>query len=105
MGKIVFAEWVISGLVSVIALVSLFTIFLFKKRQLQIKLTQINCILMFLIYAIGFVYGQYFISDTNYTIVPGFSISFPLLSIIIAQLAVRNIRKDEKLVRSLDRIR
>jgi hypothetical protein len=104
-GKIVFAEWVIFGLISLTAFVSIFTVFLFKKRQLQIKLTQINCILIFLIYVPVFVYGQYFISGTNHTIVPGFSIAVPLISIIIAQLAVRNIRKDEKLVRSLDRIR
>jgi hypothetical protein len=52
-----------------------------------------------------FGYAQYFISGTDYAMVPQFSILFPFIAIIIAQMAVRSIRKDEDLVKSLDRIR
>jgi hypothetical protein len=104
-GEIVFAEYTVPALVLITVINSIVTIFLFKKRPLQIKLTRINSILMILVYALIFICGEYFISGTNYALVPQFSMLFPFLSIIVTQLAARRIRKDEDLVRSLDRLR
>jgi hypothetical protein len=104
-GEAVSANYALFGLILFTAIHSIAAVFLFRKRLLQIKLTHVNCILMLLVYAGIFGYGQYFISGTDYTVIPEYAILFPLVSVIIAQLAVRSIRRDEKLVRSLDRIR
>jgi len=84
----------------IIILGSLITIFLFKNRKLQLRLT-LFCLFFSLI-----VIALYFLQVKNYTqgsysLSAIFAIAVPVLLI----LAARGIRRDEKLVRSLDRIR
>lgn len=99
------------GIVMVLAAVLPFvTIFLFKRRQLQLRLCGVEVVL--LIGAIVFEVIYYFLSTANaldgVTIAHrsiGWGALLPLVSLVLAFLAARNIFKDEILVRSLDRIR
>ena len=89
--------------------VPLVTIFLFKRRTLQIRLCAVEAVL--LLGVIVFIALYYWLANRMFE---GFEIEhkqlgwaaiMPVLSLILDVLAARAIFKDEVLVRSLDRIR
>lgn len=91
-----------------IALIGLASIFVYKKRKLQSKIVKL-CILMtiILIALIFFVYSplvsRMTTAEANFT--DGFGLYLILIAIAMFVLANRGIIKDEKLVRSADRLR
>ena len=88
-----------------IGIISLITIFFFKKRTVQIWLSGILIgLISFLILACG--HSSYLIM-TKYSaeIVPGIKMALPFLMLLYSILAYRGIRKDENLVKSYDRLR
>jgi peptidoglycan/LPS O-acetylase OafA/YrhL len=87
----VYAGWGLSVILSLIA------IFQFKKRNYQIKSCLLSMLFVVLPYAVIIPKSQ----AGNYSI----SVAFPLIAFILLILAIFAIRKDEKLVRSADRIR
>lgn len=96
-------------LLSLSALLPLVTLFLFKRRQLQIRLCAVEIVL--LIGSLVFIGIYYWLSnrmfsdfDTTYRRLALGSL-MPLLSVIAVWLAMRAVFRDEMLVRSLDRIR
>ena len=99
------------GIVLVLATaLPLVTLFLFKNRQLQMRLCGAEVVL--LLGAVAFVVIYYWLSVANALESVdiehrsfGWAAIMPLLSLIPAILAVRAIFKDEIMVRSLDRIR
>ncbi len=94
-------------LVVVSMILPLVILFLFKNRVLQMKLGRINVTLIVLTLALSVIlflndYRQ--ISEgTEITIEFGYLA--PVIAIILLALAIRFIKKDEKLVRSADRLR
>ncbi|OAV44273.1 DUF4293 domain-containing protein [Lewinella sp. 4G2] len=98
-----FDDPVLLGVFGLAGLLLLVTIFLFNNRKLQMNLTLAGIVLVL----IGAAYGAFrFFSDVaagNAT--PDFGLVLPLLAIVFAWLARTNINKDEKLVRSADRLR
>ncbi len=97
-------------LTMIVVLLALICIFLFKKRRLQFRLTVLN-----FLFSIGLIVVQYFLIQAkeaallhtqmleSSTYLPAAFIPIPI--VILLFLAARGIRKDEKLVRSLDRLR
>jgi hypothetical protein len=80
-------------------------IFLFKKRKLQMTLTLIAIILSLALNA-----AMYYLTDQYHLMLTaGIKYSvvfvFPIIAAVLLFLAYRSIKKDEKLVRSLDRLR
>ena len=80
------------------------TIFLFKNRMLQIRMTIFNSLLLVGYYiALGAFYwalkGDFAAFDMH------FAICFPLVGIILNYLAIRDIGRDEVMVRAADRLR
>lgn len=92
-------------LTSVSILLLTITIFLFKNRKLQMRLSIYSTIIGLGITFLIFFY-TYQIASTN-QIQMGFSIGMliPLSSSILSFLAYRAIKKDDELVKSIDRIR
>lgn len=94
-----------------IALLALTTIFLFKKRQLQIKLCKLNLLLIAIQIAAIVLYidvAKEAISPKNPNdVVIGLAFGFfiPIVSFILTYLSIWFIKKDEDLVRSADRLR
>ncbi len=91
-----------------IGLTALYTIFQFKSRSFQIKLTNIGVLSsVALIMGIFFLYIPMIEKKIN--IVPDYSkaygIYLPLLALVFMVLANRAIKRDDKLVRSADRLR
>ncbi|MDD6211374.1 MAG: DUF4293 domain-containing protein [Bacteroidales bacterium] len=93
----------IVGAVSV--LIALITIFLYKNRILQIRLTIFNTLVIigFCIYVVFLAYsfGRQLEADW----VPAVAMALPVICVVLNYLAVRGIGADEALVRSLDRLR
>ena len=90
-----------AGWFAVTALSAIITIFLFKKRKIQIRICYamiLSLVLAYIIYL--FVnFGSLSLTGMNYTFL------FPFIAIIFVFLALQGIKKDEKLIRSLDRLR
>ena len=91
----------------VFALIS-FCIFKYKKRILQIKICQINMLLMLVILLLIFYesdkYVELYLLDHG-IVYYKLGTLLPILGVIFNLLASRAIKKDEELVRSANRIR
>jgi len=104
-------EWVspenniAAGLLFLIStLLSLFALFVFKNRKLQIRLTVMNMILNFLL--IGYlIYGLTNLPGGFNDSEKGIGLLSPFAVIVLLMLANHFIRKDEELVKSVDRFR
>lgn len=106
----VYDIWFVMPLLAIVSLVmvfSLITIFMYKNRMGQLKVIRF---MMFLIAAmIGIVFLYYYDilattsgAEPNFIQIGAFA---PLLSMVFLYLAYRGVMKDEKLVRSADRLR
>lgn len=91
------------------AIISLVTIFSYKNRMKQIKLGNLNLLLLTGLLAAIFLVPEQIknlMENPNEVIVNyGISSILPIISIILTWLANNAIKKDEKLVKSADRIR
>lgn len=89
-----FVDLVVAGTIAFI------TIFLYKKRKVQMKL----CVLDILLCVLWYVWYVVMVVTVN-----GFHVSFaaclPLIAIIFLFLARRGVKADEDLIKSMDRIR
>jgi len=93
-------------IVPFIALLSFITIFLYKNRKIQLKLIKFNILLNIILIALYFFYFINNIEEITFANADYLEGSFfPLISLVFFILAFRAIRKDEKLVRSADRLR
>jgi hypothetical protein len=106
--ELVYPTWSLMALATIIALASFFIIFMYKKRILQIRLCVFNTIIIIGFCALfGFYLWQFGKSPELPDMKTNMKIwaAFPLISIILNYLAIRNIGADEALVRSLNRLR
>jgi hypothetical protein len=89
-----------------IGVLSLVCIFLFKNRKFQYRMTILAILL-----TIGYIFLQYFMIEQfkkdNAIQTGSYQVAalLPIAIVIFLFLAARGIRKDEKLVKSLDRLR
>jgi hypothetical protein len=86
------------------ALLSLISIFRFKNRQSQFVMGRVNIILNFILLGI-FVYQSLNVSGEADVSEKGIGILLPVFSIVCLVLANKAIKKDEDLVKSVDRLR
>ncbi|HWS00005.1 MAG TPA: DUF4293 domain-containing protein [Prolixibacteraceae bacterium] len=103
-GEVISALPLIS-LVCLVVVITMLTIFQFKNRVRQIRLSYLA---LFLMMALTAVISLYIWQYKN-TLGGEYSLkvfaSFPLVSAVLVYLAIRGIVKDENLVKSIDRIR
>ncbi|QIA08703.1 DUF4293 domain-containing protein [Draconibacterium halophilum] len=90
-------------LIGIIAVLHLVTIFLYKKRILQIRILGFSMILMLGLFGLFFYFT--YASFDEVKVAFKVAVALPIVAIILDWLAIRAIGKDEALVRSLDRIR
>lgn len=87
-------------------ILGLITVFLYKNRKLQLNAAWLTLGLSIL--TVGVLYLRYFLllsAHENYTGQFGIHFVWPHFFIVYSALSVYNIRKDERLVSSMDRIR
>ncbi len=90
------------GLLILIALTTMTAIFLFKNRTLQIKIGRILVLLHFGIYSLLFYMYWYELNTQDKFL---YSLLIPAISIVFHVLAIRAVKKDEALIKSMDRLR
>ncbi len=110
--------WTVSGNVAIVAkdnlsilaaflgvaVLAIIAIFLYKKRQNQFVLNRLNMILN--LFLLGFfVYRSLNLSGETAVSEKGIGMLIPVFSIVFLVLANRAIKKDEDLVKSVDRLR
>ena len=97
--------WGIIVFALIIPILALITVFLFKNRKLQIKLTYVNiaCVVMYYASVAAYVLVAAQRLQADWTL--HFAVVMPLVCLILLYLANSAIKKDEALVKSLDRLR
>lgn len=96
---------VLMGILGFSIVMALMAIFLFKNRKIQMRLTFVS--LVATIAAIGFGVGIFVRDGLNKVeaVDWDWGLLLPVASILFLVLAYRFIQKDDKLVRSMDRLR
>ncbi|WBL26547.1 DUF4293 domain-containing protein [Zunongwangia sp. HGR-M22] len=94
----VFIMFIASGLLSLVS------IFMFKNRKLQFVLGRINILLNFFLLGV-FVYWSLSLPGEMNISEKGIGMFLPIISIVFLVLANKAIKKDEDLVKSVDRLR
>lgn len=105
-GNLESSTWGLFAIGALSSVLALITVFLYKTRMLQIRISIFNIVIMvgfylyfgFLIYRINPEAGLQFQKI-------GVGIIMPIIAIILTYLAIRRIGADEILVRSLNRLR
>ncbi len=98
-----YQPWALFALLLLVAALALGTIFLYKKRMLQIRLTLFSSILLIGYYATLVAFVLLLKGDAGF--VPSWGLCLPAVSLILNWLAIRAIGKDEMLVRSYEHLR
>ncbi|MDG1729629.1 MAG: DUF4293 domain-containing protein [Algibacter sp.] len=86
------------------AFLALVTIFRYKNRKSQFMLGRLNIILNFFLLGF-FVYQSLNVSGETAVSEKGIGMLLPIVSIVLLALANKAIKKDEDLVKSVDRLR
>ena len=97
-------EPLVVGLIFGSILLTLLSILNFKKRQLQFVINRINIILNFFLLGV-FVYRSLTLSGETLVSEKGIGVFLPIISIVFLVMANKAIKKDEDLVKSVDRLR
>ena len=97
-------EPLVLGLLGVSVLLTVISIFNFKKRKLQFVLNRLNIISNFVLLGV-FVYRSLTLSGETLVSEKGIGVLLPVLSIVLLVMANKAIKRDEDLVKSVDRLR
>lgn len=100
------STWGLFVVGTISSVLSLITVFLYKQRMLQIRLSIFNIVLMIGFYLyFGFVLYKIFSVESVQFQKVGVGIIMPVIALILTVLAIRKIGADEVLIRSLHRLR
>ena len=99
-----YAPWALFVLLLLVAGLALVTIFLFKKRMLQIRLTIFSSILLIGYYVTLVVFVTTMLAD-DASFTPSWLVCMPFAALVLNWLAIRSIGADEALVKAYDRLR
>jgi len=98
-----YSTWALFAILLVVAALSFGTIFLFKKRMLQIRLTIFSSVMLIGYYITLVAYIFMLAEDASFT--PSWIICLPFIGLVLNWLAIRSIGADEALVKAYDRLR
>jgi len=86
---------------------ALVSIFMFRNRPLQLRLGYLLIVLSILLPLVAglLMYNEGSLNDPNVVIEDGIGIYLPIAALVTTLLAIRFIKKDNKLVKSMDRLR
>ena len=100
-------EWCLLGVSAITAILSCIAIFLYKNRKRQIRFCRLITGLLVVFYLVLFLSNLSFPLNLSFLQDYGFqyTVCFPLIALLFGFLAIKGIKKDEKLVRSADRLR
>ena len=106
--------WPLVVLTILMTVAPLVTIFLYKKRELQVRLCRLNMLVNIIFIGLVFIYYEsdvmsviFAVENDIYTLDVAYFIgmAFPLVNLVLGILAIRGIKKDIELLKSVDRLR
>ena len=97
-------EPLVFGLIFLSIIFAIISILSFKKRQTQFVLNRLNIISNFVLLGV-FVYRSLNLSGETLVSEKGIGVFIPIISIVFLVLANKAIKRDEDLVKSVDRLR
>ena len=97
-------EPIMLGLIFGSILVTFISIFSYKKRKSQFVINRLNIILNFFLLGV-YVYRSLTLSGEILVSEKGIGVFLPIISIVFLVMANKAIKKDEDLVKSVDRLR
>jgi hypothetical protein len=95
----------LSAILILIPVISLVTIFLYKKRNIQLVFNIILIMLILGLIVTSGISSSFIISKFRAEFIPGIKMIVPVLMLVLSILAYRGIKKDDLLVKSYDRLR
>lgn len=98
------STWGLFGILMLSTMIALATLFVYKNRMLQIRMTIFNSLLL-LGYYIAFIAFYFALKGDGNLFRIGWALCLPLISIILNVLAIRAIGRDEVMVKAADRLR
>jgi len=98
-------KYTVMAVVLVCILTPLFVIFNYKNRSRQMQLSRLTMLLNVALMVSFFLLTDLFAEKTSTLISYGTGIFVPMGGVVFLLLTIRSIKKDDKLVRSADRIR
>lgn len=99
------STWGLFGILLLSAVISGCTIFLFRNRMLQIRMTIFSSLMLVGYYIALAVFVYMLKSDLQATFQLGWALCLPLVCIVLNYLAFRGIYRDEIMVKAADRLR
>jgi magnesium-transporting ATPase (P-type) len=102
---IVICKYALLLLAIVIVFLLLFAILSFKNRDKQMKLCKKNIALLLFLFVIEVLCILFLKSKITEAIRPTIISVFPLISAVLCYMALKSIKKDDDLVKSVDRLR
>lgn len=100
---------VILAITCLASLLAILSIFLYRKRSLQAQLTSFFILLAVVINGLGFYLMYQDLLQVQENIQTSFQVTLgsflPAIALICGFLALKGIRKDDKIVKSMDRLR
>lgn len=99
------STWGLFGILLLSAIIALCTIFLFRNRMLQVRMTIFNSILLIGYYVAFFCFMLILKKHLDASFQTGWALCLPLVSIVFNYLAFRAIYRDELMVKASDRLR
>ena len=99
------STWGLFGILLLNVVVSLSTIFLFRNRMLQVRMSVFSALLKIGYYVAVGVFIYMLQSDLEASFRPGWAMALPFVCIILNYLAFRATYADEIMVRAADRLR
>lgn len=100
-----FQVWALFPLMLLVSALSFIAIFLFRNRLLQMRLCVFSILLSVGWYGVYGVFAYLLSQQFDCPFRVHWAASMPFVAIVLLALAFRGILKDEKLVKSLDRLR
>ncbi|MDA3952706.1 MAG: DUF4293 domain-containing protein [Bacteroidales bacterium] len=92
-------------LLGITALMPIASLFLYKKRIIQMRLNSFNIMLLLGYVGLNYYYIHNFSKQLDGVVSYQITAIFPFVAAVLTYLAIRAIGKDEALIRSMDRIR
>jgi glucan phosphoethanolaminetransferase (alkaline phosphatase superfamily) len=105
-GQSTYQAWYLMALIGFILMFQVVIIFSYKKRVGQVRMATLNILLMLVFVLVCWLFvktSAKSLGESIYSL--KVFMAFPLIAVILNYLAIRAIRNDEALVRSVDRIR
>lgn len=98
--------WPLAAILLLIFLFASISIFLYKNRRKQMLWIKINVVLSFIL-LVGFFFGYVTMleKELNTDAIYSFTSFMPALILVLLIFAYRGVKKDDKLIKSMDRIR